>query len=278
MRYGFVIPFGEPKLIVELAVEIERAGWDAAFGWETIYFTDPWTVLGAAAVKTERIRLGTLLTPPSRRRPWKLASEVATLDRLSDGRAGICVGLGALDTGFAEVGEETGRRERAELMDECLELCDRFWSGEPFRFDGAHYSVDWEKAIDAPFRGSFRPVQEPRPPVWCVAKLGAERPMRRALRWDGCLPFKSTPENPYAPLDATDVSELRAWATANQTDDRRFDIALEGTTPIGDHAAGIGQVQPLAEAGATWWIESRWDDPGGVEAIRERIAQGPPRP
>lgn len=278
MRYGFVIPFGDPELVVDLAVEIEQAGWDAAFTYETIYQMDPWVVLGAMAVRTERIRLGTLLTPPSRRRPWKLAAEVATVDRLSRGRALLCVGLGALDTGFGAVGEETGRRERAALMDECLEIMDRLWSGEPFTFEGAHYTIEWKvPEWEAP-RGTYRPVQEPRPPIWCVAELGREKPMRRALHWDGCLPYKKTAENPYAPLDAADVSELRAWATANQKGDRRFDIALEGTTPIGEAQAAIEQVQSLAEAGATWWIESRWEEANDVDRIRQRIAQGPPRP
>ena len=273
MRYGFVIPLDDVHQVVDLAVEIERAGWDAAFTYETIYQMDPWVVLGAMAVRTERIRLGTLLTPPARRRPWKLASEVATLDRLSRGRAVLCVGLGAPDTGYANVGEETGRRERAGLTDECLEICDRLWSGEPFTFEGEHYTVAWP-----PREGQhYRPVQEPRPPVWCVAQVGAEKPMARALRWDGCLPYKRTAENPYAPLDAAEVSELRAWATANQRGDRRFDIALEGTTPTGEPQAAVERVQPLAEAGATWWIESRWEEPDGADGIRRRIAQGPPR-
>ena len=278
MRYGFVSPFGDPALVVDLAVEIERAGWDAAFTYETIYQMDPWVVLGAMAARTERVMLGPLLTPPSRRRPWKLASEVATVDRLSAGRAVLCVGLGALDTGFAAVGEETGRRERAALMDECLEICDRLWAGEPFSYAGEHYTVDWKVADWEAQRGAFRPVQEPRPPVWCVAQIGAEKPMRRALRWDGCLPYKSTADNPYAPLEPADVSELRAWATANQQGDRRFDIALEGATPVGDLQAGVDKVEPLAEAGATWWIESRWDEANDPDAIRARIAQGPPRP
>lgn len=278
MRYGFVIPFGDPALVVDLAVEVERAGWDAAFTYETIYQMDPWVVLGAMAARTSRVMLGPLLTPPSRRRPWKLASEVATVDRLSAGRAMLCVGLGALDTGFAAVGEETGKRERAELMDECLEICDCLWAGEPFTFAGAHYTLDWKVADWESERGAFRPVQQPRPPVWCVAQVGAEKPMRRALRWDGCLPYKKTDENPYAPLDPADVSELRAWATANTQGDRRFDIALEGSTPVDDLRAAVEQVQPLAEAGATWWIESRWDEANDPDAIRARIAQGPPRP
>jgi alkanesulfonate monooxygenase SsuD/methylene tetrahydromethanopterin reductase-like flavin-dependent oxidoreductase (luciferase family) len=270
MQFGFVIPFGDPRLVLDLAVEIELAGWDAAFTWETIYFADPWVTLGAMAVRTERVKLGPLLTPPSRRRPWKLASEVATVDRLSSGRAILAVGLGALDTGFAEVGEETGRKERAELMDECLEVADRFWSGAPFSFEGRHYRVEWMQERGEP----FRPVQQPRPPVWVVTQLGAERSMKRAFRWDGALPFKKTPDNPYAPLEPGDVARLRRLATEHNGD-RVWDIALEGMTPVGD-AAATDRVARLADAGATWWIESMWEHPGGVDAVRERIAAGPP--
>ncbi len=96
MKFGFVIPYASAKDFLELSVEIEKAGWDAAFGWETIYGIDPWVVLGGMSALTERIKLGTLLTPPSRRRPWKLASELVTLDMISDGRALLCAGLGAL--------------------------------------------------------------------------------------------------------------------------------------------------------------------------------------
>lgn len=275
MQFGFVIPFGEPATVLQLTREIEAAGWDAAFTWETIYFTDPWVMLGAMAVTTERVKLGTLLTPPSRRRPWKLASEVATVDRLSNGRAVLAVGLGALDTGFADVGEETDRKTRAELMDECLELMAKFWSGEPFLHEGKHHRVDWTKerwSTDGD--GSFRPVQQPRPPVWCVSQLGNERSMGRALRWDGALPFKRTEENAYAPLEPEDVAELRRQATEQKGGDA-WDIVLEGVTPIGDQAASE-RVARLAEAGATWWIESMWDKPT-VESVRERIAAGPVR-
>jgi alkanesulfonate monooxygenase SsuD/methylene tetrahydromethanopterin reductase-like flavin-dependent oxidoreductase (luciferase family) len=228
-------------------------------------------MLGAMAVKTERIRLGTLLTPPSRRRPWKLASEVATVDRLSNGRAVLAVGLGALDTGFAEIGEETGKKERAALMDETLQLLDRFWSGEVFRHEGTRYRIDWTKDRGEP----FRPVQRPRPPIWTVAQFGSLRSVGRALRWDGALAFKSTPDNAFASLELEDLEALRKTAT-EAGKDAGWDIALEGVTSPGD-AAAEDRVQRLAEAGATWWIESMWDVPGGVDAVRERIAAGPPR-
>src|SRR5579884_3475689 len=101
MHHGFVLPQGDAREAAELAREAEAAGWDAFFVWDPVWGVDPWVALAAAAMVTGRIRLGTMLTPVSRRRPWKLASETATLDRLSNGRVILAVGLGAIDTGFA---------------------------------------------------------------------------------------------------------------------------------------------------------------------------------
>jgi alkanesulfonate monooxygenase SsuD/methylene tetrahydromethanopterin reductase-like flavin-dependent oxidoreductase (luciferase family) len=100
MRFGFVFPGGNPRKAVELGIEAEAAGWDGFFMWEPVWGVDPWVTLGAVAVRTERIRLGTMLTPVSRRRPWKLASETVTLDHLSNGRTILAVGLGALGFGL----------------------------------------------------------------------------------------------------------------------------------------------------------------------------------
>src|ERR1700678_621691 len=98
MRCGFVLPGGTANEQAELAVAAEEAGWDGIFVWETGYGVDPWGLLCAIAARTSRVRLGTMLTPLPWRRPWKLASQVATLDQLSGGRAILPVGVGAVDT------------------------------------------------------------------------------------------------------------------------------------------------------------------------------------
>src|SRR5690348_369319 len=112
MRYGFIIPRGTAHEILTMAQEAEAAGWDGVFTWDGIYIEgtaeiyDPWVLLGAIAARTERIRIGAVLTPLSRRRPWKVARETVTVDRLSNGRLILPVGLGALDDGgFGKVGE-----------------------------------------------------------------------------------------------------------------------------------------------------------------------------
>ena len=87
MRAGVVLPGGTANQQLEQAVAAEQAGWDGVFVWEAGYGVDAWTLLAAMAARTSRVRLGTMLTPLPWRRPWKVASQVATLDQLSAGRA-----------------------------------------------------------------------------------------------------------------------------------------------------------------------------------------------
>ncbi len=103
MRYGLSVPnFAEPDRLLEIARAAEGGGWDGWFLWDHILIdrehpvpvSEPWTVLAAAAVTTSRIRLGTMVTPLPRRRPWVLARQVTTVDHLSKGRAILGVGLG----------------------------------------------------------------------------------------------------------------------------------------------------------------------------------------
>ncbi len=165
VRYGFVIPTGDVLTVAELAAEAEAADWDGVFTYDAIHIEgmgpifDPWVVLAAMAMRTERVRIGAMLTPPARRRPWKLTRETVSVDHLSNGRLVLPVGLGALDDGgFGKVGEPMDRRTRAELLDEGLEILTGLWSGRPFGFQGKHYHLD-EMTFLPP------PVQQPRIPI-----------------------------------------------------------------------------------------------------------------
>jgi alkanesulfonate monooxygenase SsuD/methylene tetrahydromethanopterin reductase-like flavin-dependent oxidoreductase (luciferase family) len=268
MRYGFIVNAGDPRQMAELAAEAEAAGWDGVFFYDGIAIGkaemyDPWVVLAAMAMRTERVRLGLILTPPSRRRPWKLARETMTIDRLSGGRLVLPVGLGALDdAGFGNVGEATDPRIRAELMDESLAILDGLWSGEPFAFEGRHYRFG---------KMAFRPVpvQRPRIPIWVVAIWGKERTMRRALRWDGIL------------SQTDQVDEVRAMAEYVRRErpaelaERPFDIAVQGSLTTGT-AETAEAVRRFADAGATWWIGADWER-GTAASLRKDAAAGPPR-
>src|SRR5580658_140058 len=130
MRYGVVLPGGTAPEQLDQAVLAEQAGWDAVFTWEAAYGVDAWSLLAAMAMRTQRVRLGTMLTPLPWRRPWKVASQVATLDQLSGGRAILAVGVGAIATDLPDTGEVTDLRARAERMDEGIDLIRALWQGQ----------------------------------------------------------------------------------------------------------------------------------------------------
>ena len=165
MRHGFVLPGGTAGEQLEQAVLADQAGWDGVFVWEAAYGVDAWSLLAAMAVRTTRVRLGTMLTPLPWRRPWKVASQAVTLDQLSGGRAVLAVGLGAVDTGLGDTGEETGRRARAERLDEGIDLIAGLWEGRR-RFQGRHYRMDLDARED--LVAVATPVQRPRIPIWVV--------------------------------------------------------------------------------------------------------------
>jgi alkanesulfonate monooxygenase SsuD/methylene tetrahydromethanopterin reductase-like flavin-dependent oxidoreductase (luciferase family) len=268
VKFGFTVTTGDPRTVAELAAEVEAAGWDGVFYWDAIAIGememyDPWVVMAAMAMRTDRVRLGAIVTPPTRRRPWKLARETMTLDRLSGGRLVVPVGFGVLDDGaFGNVGEPTDARTRAELLDESLEILQGLWSGEPFAYSGRHYRF-------GPMTFRPTPVQKPRIPIWVVGAWPHERSMRRVLRFDGIVTQTDRPE---------DVGSIVEYIVRERPKDEGappFEIIVQGKTSP-DDADAAAVVLPFAKAGATWWIEADW---GGstVESQRQRIRAGPPR-
>jgi alkanesulfonate monooxygenase SsuD/methylene tetrahydromethanopterin reductase-like flavin-dependent oxidoreductase (luciferase family) len=276
MNYGFIVPKGGPRTVAELAGEAEAAGWDGVFYWDGICVGemetyDPWVVMAAMAMETERVRLGAVLTPPARRRPWKLARETVTLDHLSGGRLVLPVGLGSLDDGgFSKVGEPTDRRIRAELLDESLEILTGLWSGEPFAYEGKHYRLE-EMTFLPP------PVQSPRIPIWVVGAWPSKRSMRRALRYDGLLAAKLGGTATEPGVTPEDIRAIKIYAEENRPQDAPFDIVWEGQTSGDDREQAARVVRPFAEAGITWWMEAMWSPPNEPDDLRRRIRQGPPR-
>lgn len=280
MRYGVIITGGEAHEQVALAREAEAAGWDGVFTWDGIHVSDdietydPWALMAAMAMATERVRLGAIISPLSRRRPWKVARETTTVDRLSKGRLVVPVGLGAADDrGISAVGEAPTRRERAERLDEALEILVGLWSGEPFGYTGRHYRFE-------PMAFRPRPVQRPRVPIWVVGAWPSDVSMARALRYDGWLPYwlpnAGRTEGLARPDEPAELRAVVEWIAARRSLDG-FDIVMEGTTPADDPATARTAVAAWAKAGATWWIESDWMDTS-VDGVRRRIAAGPPRP
>ena len=231
--------------------------------------SDPWVALAAIAMSTRRIRLGTMVTPLPRRRPWKLAREAVSIDHLSGGRLILGVGLGdPSDEEFAWFGE-VGRdhRTRARMLDEGLEVLTCLWRGEPFAFAGEFYRLH-----EMTFQPT--PVQSPRIPIGVGGWWPNRAPMRRAARWDGVHPGRLD-----GPLTPEDVRALVAYIRQHRTDPGPFDVVVADATPCDQPAAAAERVRAYAEAGATWWLEE-----GGASGrawppkrIEARVRQGPPR-
>jgi alkanesulfonate monooxygenase SsuD/methylene tetrahydromethanopterin reductase-like flavin-dependent oxidoreductase (luciferase family) len=274
MRFGVILPGGTAPQQLEMAQLAEQAGWDGVFVWEATYGVDAWSLLAAMAVRTERVKLGTLLSPLPWRRPWKLASQVATVDQLSGGRAIVTVGLGAHPDMLLGTREATDRRERAERMDEGIDLMRAVWSGGT-SYHGKYYDFAEDRGGELVEVG--RPVQE-RVPIWVVGAWPKPKSMRRAARCDGVVPEYYL-EGREDTLD--DVRELRAWLAAHGASPE-IDVIAEGETSADDRAAAAAQVRPRADAGCTWWLETRWQQSGGgkvrIAEARERILAGPPAP
>ena len=284
MRYGAVIPYAGEHEFADLARTAERSGWDAVFTWESVWGQDAWVTLGAAAMVTRRIRLGTLLTPAGRHRPWDLASRVASVDRLSRGRVTLGVGLGALNGNWLAFEPDEGRRARAHRLDESLAVFVGLMNGQPFSYAGEHYScAEVTELVPPP------PVPRPHPPVWCVGAMvpGAspQRSLERAARWQGIFPAVTGGEEGHSGLTVAslraivaEVARLRAESGLSMAG---YDVVVEG-----DSHGRFGRVRPPVQewedAGATWWVESWWDLPGSptdpdsaVAETRRRLELGP---
>jgi alkanesulfonate monooxygenase SsuD/methylene tetrahydromethanopterin reductase-like flavin-dependent oxidoreductase (luciferase family) len=289
IKVGVVGSFGSAAQVVEMAVAAEQHGWDGFFTWDGMSIMavdtfDPWAILAAAAVRTEHLALGAMVFALPRRRPWEVARQALTVDHLSGGRLVLPVGVGVLDDGgFSAVpGQPQALRDRAEQLDDALAFLDHAWTGEPFAFSGTRLETGEMQFLPRPVD---RPAIGPRVPVWPVGVWDARRPPRRsldrALRHDGVVVQLRGDRGTGVPAP-DDVAALVSWLGARRAElgleDRPFDVVLQGELPA-DRAAAADQLAALAGAGASWWVESRWDPGTATPAsLLDAIRQGPPRP
>ena len=275
MRYALNVPnfgaYADVRAMAALAHEAEEAGWDGFFIWDHVHtepplpMADSWIELTAMALATERIRLGTLVTPLPRRRPAKLARETVTLDRLSNGRVILGVGLGGeWMREYTAFGEPADDRSHAVAVDEGLDVLTGLWSGERFSFSGQRYTVHNAQCLPTP-------LQSPRIPIWVAGVWPGKNPFRRAARWDGVCPIA---EN-HTPTPQ-EIRDMLAYLRPYRTSDAPFAVAVTGYT--GDMPADEATrlLTEYAEAGVTWWQEGfLWDNT--LDDLRARIAAGPSR-
>ena len=276
MSYAVGLPnvgeFGDPGVLVELAVAAEEHGWDGVFVWDHVLYHDqswpvvnPTVALAAIATRTAVVRLGALMTALPRRRVQVVAREVASLDVLSGGRMVFGAGLGSMDAEYAAFGESPALANRAGRLDESLTVLSALWSGSPVDFHGRYVTVDGVRMLPTP-------VQRPRVPMWCAGRWPAVAGFRRAARWDGVMPThadfgKGTTMPPSVLREVLDV------VADSRGDLDGFDVAVEGSTGSADAARVVAS---YAEVGLTWWVEAMGWWRGGVTDALARITAGPP--
>ncbi len=287
MRFGISLPpfadFADVRFLADLIQTAEQTGWDGFFLWDHMVFdpsffpvADPWVALTAAACVTSRIRLGTLVTPLARRRPWVLARQTVSLDHLSGGRLTLGVGLGDGEWDLGYFGEEMDRKRRGQMLDEALDVVTGLWTGKPFKYDGQHYHLH-----EVTFKPT--PLQTPRIPIWAGGIWPHKAPARRAARLDGFYPITEG-----EPMTPDDWREVMALIRRHRTLDTPFDLVKPGWMPEDHWHAASSVVEPFSDAGVTWWIEdvSPWRFSGNWEApwlpeyterMIEMIRRGPPR-
>jgi alkanesulfonate monooxygenase SsuD/methylene tetrahydromethanopterin reductase-like flavin-dependent oxidoreductase (luciferase family) len=199
------------------------------------------------------------------------AKQATTVDHLSGGRVVLPVGLGVPDDGAVTgvAAEVPTLRERAELLDEDLAILEHAFSGEKFSYTGKHHTVTDLQLLP-------RPLQQPRIPVWVVGSYPSERSMGRAVRWDGVVP-QLRGDRAMDPMTPTDLAEIVGWIHAHREPGPvPYEVVVQGVLPE-DPAEAVASSRALAEAGATWFVESRWDPKTATpEVLTERIRQGPP--
>jgi alkanesulfonate monooxygenase SsuD/methylene tetrahydromethanopterin reductase-like flavin-dependent oxidoreductase (luciferase family) len=280
LRFGLSLinfgDFADARRVADIAREAERAGWDALLVWDHLAFAwgmptgDPWTLVTACALATERLLVGTDVAVVARERPLPFANRLSTIDRLSGGRVVLGVGIGGAPDEYRMAGEPADLRERAALTDEMLAVLRPLLAGETVRHAGPSLTVD--EVTLAPL-----PAQA-RIPVWVGG--GSRGARRRAARHDGWIPVTVDDEGRpcLTPGELrVALAEIRAdRAAAGVAAGAPFVVGIHGETP-GPGAAGAAVVRPWAEAGATWWLEMLHGWRGSTGDLFARVAAGPPR-
>ena len=274
MHYAINTPnfgiYSDIRMMAELAHEAEEAGWDGFFIWDhigggpewAVPVADPLVTLTAIAMRTQRLKIGPIVTPLPRVNPWKLAREMTSLDHLSQGRMILGVGIGS-DSGreYSAFGGSPDDKVHGEMLDEGLTVLTKLWSGEAFDYKGCYYTLN--NACFSPV-----PLQKPRIPIWVAGVWPNKKPFRRAAKWDGVCPMALDHE-----LSPAEYRELLAYIKQYRHGEGEFAVLAAGHTTGTEKDQEI--IQPFVAAGVTWWQES-FDWNYSFDDVRARIRQGPP--
>lgn len=283
MKHGLVLPNWEAGVevsrLVAAAVVAEEAGWDGVFLADHLIFPppseigaastvdehwpmpDPWVTLAGIATQTSKIHLGTWITPVARRQPWQLARDLATLDRMSNGRVILGVGLGRRPD-YEQFGQPWDFKTIASKTDEALALIERLWTGDRVTHRGDHYQLSDVALLPIP-------VQQPRIPI-VVGGIWPRKPaVRRGARWDGIMTH--FPGDGVLPSDGTSPEQhatdmVHFYRTLTQNPGEVF-------LPANPENPSLEWADLTHELGATWLYTAKHDGEWGLDL--DKITEGP---
>ena len=236
MRWGLSVSLSgelaEPASVAEVAAVAEGAGWDGVFVWDHLWnrtglpFADPFVTLAAVASASRRVRIGTMVTALPRRRPQLVAQAATSIDRLSNGRMVLGLGLGVDSYGeYSSFAEPAGDdRARGAALDAGIDALLPMLEAKPVPSAGGRVTT-------APG------VQQPRLPIWIAARTGRSAGPRRVERHglEGLALVNAEVWSAHHVAGALDAGTLTAGT---------IDVILVG----GSHP----DPDALADAGATW--------------------------
>jgi F420-dependent oxidoreductase-like protein len=241
--------------VAAIAVTAEEAGFDTVMVMDHFYqlpllgptdheMFEAYTLLGALAARTQRVKLGTLVTGVTYRNPAILAKIVTALDVISGGRAFLGVGAAWFDVEHEALGVDFPPvKERFERLEEALQICRSMFRGERPTFEGKHYRV--KDAINSP-----APITPGGPPIM-IGGSGEKKTLRMMAQYAEMANFTS----------GYDEIPHKLEVLAQHCEDVGRDIATINKTPLGSLI--VGRTMEEAEAKRTALLQDRgmppWD-------------------
>jgi probable F420-dependent oxidoreductase len=279
MKYGLAVSGkGNVKLLERMALRAEELGYDSFLVTDHFLLPDSnshldvWSFLPYLAAKTEKIRLGTCVTPIPFRHPAILAKSISTCDQLSNGRIILGAGVGWHRPEFDGFSRWLETKDRITCTKEGLEIMRRLWTeSAPLNFDGKFIHV--KGAIIEP-----KPIQKPHPPIW----LGGHLPgsLRMAGRYaQGWMPigprwFDESYPRPkqYSQMRETIIQELKKKRISEK--DFTFTNLI---SPAPDIQTVRSDVEQYIDAGMNYFIlgEKAQSDKSlqTIETVAKEIGQ-----
>ena len=279
MRFGTYYFFQAPPSLTHPEVvqrEIEQMMWTEELGFDSIWLTEhhfieyglsvsPAVLAAAAAMRTQRVRIGLAAAILPFHDPVRLAEELAMVDILSGGRLDVGVGRGNRPVEFE--GYRVPQIENRERFEEALEIMVRAWTKERFAFEGRHFTIPEVRVIP-------KPVQQPHPPLYVVC-VSPDTIEATALR--GLPMLNSILRGPLDPLVQQRDTYVKACHKAGRSDAEI--AALLGRWGVSRHiyvAASDAQAQAEAKDAEMWYQEAlrRFLIPDDIDRVHPLLQPG----